>query len=218
MRDFAQPRVLSLAVVAALVSSLLCYPRLAAWPKREDAVWYLEVAIFGCTAVLWGFVFAWHSIYTERPAVTLRLSPKWVTTATAAGCVIATLTYLIIDPTMRQLVPEDYPANFQDWLGRLLFGLGLTQLFLLFAPFDWLMRLCKRPGIATTGTIIFGIAVLAMKIHSEKATLAPLMISALVLGRIISGYLAIQLYLRGGLLLTCWFTIVVETRHLLSFK
>ena len=218
MRDFVQPRVLTLAAVAALVSTVLCYPRLAEWSKREDALWFLELMIFCCTTVLWGFVFAWHTRYTACPVFTLRIEAKWLATATAAGCVIAALLFLFVDPTLRQLIPEDYPTGFRDWLEKLLFGLALTQLFILFAPFDWLIRLGKHQGFATIGTIIFGLVVLAMKIHSEKVAIGPLMVSALVLGRIVSGYLAVQLYLRGGLLLVCWFTFVVEARHLLSFK
>ena len=218
MRDFVQPRVLTLAAVAALVSTVLCYPRLAEWSKREDALWFLEVMIFCCGTVPWGFVFAWHTRYTACPVFTFGIGPKWLTVATAAGCVIAAFLYLFIDPTLRQLVPEDYPANVRDWLARLSFSLGLTQLFILYAPFDWLMRLGKHRGFATAGTVIFGVVVLVMSIRSEKVALGPLMVSAQILTRIISGYLAIQLYLRGGLLLVYWFAIVVQARHLLNFQ
>jgi hypothetical protein len=216
MRDFVQPRTLTLAACAALVSTSLCYPRLAGWSKREDAVWFLELSILCCTTVLWGFVFAWHIRYTERPVFIFRIAPKWLALATAGGCVIAAFLYFCIDPTLRQLTPDDYPADLRDWLVRLFFSLGLTQLLVLYAPFDWLMRLSKNQKFATVGTIIFGIIVLAMGIHSEKATLGPLLISSQILVRIVSGYLAIQFYLRGGLLLACWFTLVLQARHLLN--
>jgi hypothetical protein len=218
VRDFAQPRVLKLAAIAAFISSLLCYPRLAGWSQSAYPVWVLEGTVFCCALVLWGFVFAWHTRYAHRDVVTLRIEPKWITIAALTGCVVAALLYLFLDPAMRKLIPEDFPTNFDDWLAKLLFGLGLTQLFLVFAPFDWLMRLCKRPQIATVFTIIFGIIVLVLKIHSSKAVITPLLFSALICSRMITSYLAIQLYLRGGLFLVSWFTLIVETRYLLNLK
>jgi hypothetical protein len=46
MRHLFQPRVLNLAVIAALASALASYPRLSLWLNRSAPVWYLEGTIF----------------------------------------------------------------------------------------------------------------------------------------------------------------------------
>ena len=216
VRHLLQPRILNLAVIAALASAVACYPRLALWLNRSAPVWYLEGAIFLCGIVLWGFVFAWHTQYTHRPVFVLKLEPRLFVGVTAAAIIAAAVFDLAIDPSLRSKVPEDYPFDLVHWFAFVLFSLALNQLFLLFAPFAWLMRLFKRRWVATNLTVLFGVVLLAMRIHSFPTPLPPLLAAALLTGKIVTGFLAVSFYLRGGVLLVWWWTFLFEARHLLN--
>ena len=216
MRHLFQPRVLNLAVIAALASALACYPRLSLWLNRSAPVWYLEGAIFLCGIVLWGFVFAWHTQYTHRPVFILKPEPKAFIAATVVGIVAAAVFDLLLDPSLRSKIPEDYPADLEHWFAMVLFSLAINQLFLLFAPFAWLMRLFKNRWVATNLTVLFGALLLAMKIQSLPTQLPPLLFAALLTGKIVMGFLAVSFYLRGGVLLIWWWTFLFEARHLLD--
>jgi hypothetical protein len=97
-----------------------------------------------------------------------------------------------------------------------MFSLALNQLFLIFASFDWLMRLFKNRWVATSLTALFGACVLAMKIQSLPTPVPPLLLAALLAGRIIMVFLAVSFYLRGGVVLVWWWTVLFEARHLLN--
>lgn len=216
MRHLLQPRILNLAVIAALVSALASYPRLSLWSNRADPVWYLEGMIFLCGIVLWGFVFAWHTPYTGRLVFTLKPERGPLLAATAVAIGAAAVFGLLLDPLLRPRIPEEYPADLKHWFAMLLFSLAINQLFLIFAPFDWLMRLVKNRWVAMNLTVLFGAFVLAMKIHSLAAPLPSLTFAALMAGRIFTGFLAVFLYLRGGVMLVWWWTFLFEARHLLT--
>ena len=175
MRNLAQPRVLKLAGIASLVTALACYPRLSLWLNRSAPIWYLEAVIFFCGIVLWGFVFAWHTPYTHRPVFTLKMEPRLFITVTLAGIAVATAFHLFLDPALRLKMPEDYPADLRQWLAMVLFSLAFNQLFLIFAPFAWLMRLFQNRRVATVLTVLFGAFVLTIKIpvrHNADSILA----------------------------------------------
>ena len=214
MRHLAQPRVLLLASAASLVTTLACHLRLAHWLTRSDPIWLLEGIIFFCGIVLWGFVFAWHTPYTERPVFALKIKPRLFLTVTLAGIVVATLFHLLLDPTLRSKMPEDYPADVKQWLALALFSLAFNQLFFVFAPFAWLIRLFRNVRVAIILTVLFGAVVLAVKIHSTLASLSPLLFAAFLAGRIVMGFLAVTFYWRGGVLLSWWWTLLIEARHL----
>ncbi|HEX5399520.1 MAG TPA: hypothetical protein VFY06_10780 [Verrucomicrobiae bacterium] len=216
MRHLLQPRVLYVAVIAALISALASYPRMSLWLNRSDPVWYLEGVIFLCGIVLWGFVFAWHTPYTGKPVFTLKLERGPFLAATAVAIVAATMFGLLLDPSLRPRIPEEYPADLKHWFAMLLFSLAINQLILIFAPFDWLMRLSKRRWVAINLTVLFGAFVLALKIHALSTPLPPLAFAALVLVRIVTGFLAVFFYLRGGVVLVWWWTFLFEARHLLT--
>ena len=192
MRNLAQPRVLKLAGIASLVTALACYPRLPLWLNRSAPIWYLEAVIFFCGMVLWGFVFAWHTLYTHRPVFALKVEPRLFITVTLAGIAVATAFHLFLDPALRLIMPEDYPANLNQWLALALFSQDFNQLFFIFAPFAWLMRLLQNQRVATL----------------EFATL--------LAGRSGMGFLSVSFYLRGGVLLSWWWTLLVEARNLLD--
>jgi hypothetical protein len=216
VRNFSQPRVLKLAVIAALATAVACYPRLALWPGRPQPIWFLEAVIFLGTTVLWGFVFAWHTQYTNRPVVTFKVEPKPLAAATLAGLCGAIALHLFLDPSLRLTTPEDYPADLDQWLAMTLFLLSFSQLFLVFAPFAWLIRLFQNRWIATVLTVLLGVFVLVLKTRSSPVPIPPSLFSALLIVRIVSGILSVLFYLRGGLVLAWWWGFLIEARHLLN--
>jgi len=215
IRDLIQPRTLKWATLAALISALACYPRLSLWLNRSAPVWYLEAMIFFCGIVLWGFVFAWHTPYTHRPVFVLKLEPGTFVVATLAGIILALMFHLFLDPSLRSKIPEEYPADLQQWFAWVLFSLFFNQLFLLFAPFAWLMRLFQNRWVATGLTVLFGIFVLAIKNRASPAPLPAPLLAAFLAGRIVLGFLAVWFYLRGGVLLIWWWAFLFEARNLL---
>ncbi len=216
MRSFTQPRVLKLAGLAALASALAGYPRMSLWPNRPAPIWYLEPMLFLCAIVLWGFVFAWHTQYTNRPVFVFKLEPGPFIAVTLVGIIAAVVFYRFLDPSLRPQIPEEYPADLKEWFASVLFSLFFSQLFLLFAPFAWLMRLFQNRWVATSLTVLFGACVLAMKIRSLPMPVPPLLLVALLASRIVTGFLAVWFYLRGGVLLIWWWTVLFEARNLLD--
>ena len=216
MRLLAQPRVLNRAVIAGLATALASYPRIALWLNRTAPIWYLEAMFFLCSIVLWGFVFAWHEPYTQRPVWRFKLEPKLFITATVIGIIAAVVFHFFLDPPLRVQVPKEYPADSENWLAQVLFSLFLTQLFLLFAPFAWLMRLLRNRRAAACLTVLFGAFVWFIKNQSLPAPIHSALFAALLAGRIAMGFLAVWLYLRGGILLIWWWTLIFEARLLLD--
>ncbi len=216
MHRLAQPEVLKSASQAALVTALLCYPRLSLWPRRPDPLWFLEAIIFLGTMVLWGFVFAWHAEYGHRPVFTARVKARYWLLAAVAGLVVAATLYLFLDPFLRPTAPLNYPVNWRQWLALTLFDLAFMQLFLVFAPFAWLIRLSRNRAAAITGTVLFGVLVLGLKAQLSPAPFPPSLGVPLVVLRIVLGLLSVIFYLRGGVLLVWWWIFVIDARHLLT--
>ena len=214
MRNLAQPRVLILATIAALATTLACYPRLSFWLNRAFPIWYLEAVMFLCSIILWSFVIAWHTQYAHRPVFTLKIEPRLFAIVTVVGIVVATMFHLFLDPSLRLKTPEEYPADAKQWLAMLLFSLAFNQLYLVFAPFAWLIRLFKNRGVATCLTVLFGAIVLAIKYQSATTPIPSLLFAALLAVRIGMGFLSVSFYLRGGVLLSWWWTLLIEARHL----
>jgi len=195
---------------------MACYPRLSLWPNRTVPIWYLEATIFLCSMVLWGFVFAWHTHYTNRPVFVRKLEPSPFIAVTLIGISAAMVCHLWLDPSLRAKMPDQYPVDLKHWLALVLFSLALNQLFMIFAPFDWLMRLFKNRWVATGLTAAFGAGVLAMKLQLLPTPISPLLLAALLAGRIVTGILLVSFYLRGGVILASWWTLLFESRLLLD--
>jgi hypothetical protein len=212
MRNLAQPRVLKLAGIAALATTLACHPRLSFWLNRAFPIWYLEAILFCCAIILWSFVFAWHTQYAHQPVFTLKIEPRLFAVVTVTGIVVATVFHLFLDPSLRLKTPEEYPADMKQWLAMAVFSLAFNQLFFVFAPFAWLIRLFQNRRVATCLTVLFGVIVLAIKYQSIPS----LLLAALLAVRIAMGFLAVSFYLRGGVLLSWWWTLLIEARHLLD--
>lgn len=217
MRHLLQPRVLNQASIAAAISALACYPRLLLWLHRPGPIWYSEAIIFICCIILWGFVFAWHEPYTHRPVFIFKLGLTPLLVATLTGLGIAMAFHLWLDPPLRTRFPEEYPPDLLHWLAAVPFTLAFNQLFLIFAPFDWLMRLVKNRWVAASLTALWVTALLVMKIHSLSTPIAAPLLALMLAGRVASGFLVVWLYWRGGVFLVCWWALLQESRHLLDF-
>jgi hypothetical protein len=164
MRSLAKPEVLESAALAGLLTAVVCYPRLYLATKLNYPVWYLEAMLFLGSIVLWAFVFAWHTQYSGRPVLTLNVSKKAFAWATGTGLAAALVLRFWFDPMLRARTPEDYPLTVEQWAAMTLFSLAFTQLFLVFAPFAWTLRLVKRELPAIILTVVFGLYVLLVKI------------------------------------------------------
>lgn len=215
MRSLAQPEVLKSASLAALLTALGCYPRFRLASPQTYPVWYLESVLFLGGIVLWGFVFAWHTQYSGSPVFGRRISPVLFCVVTVLGVAVAGVLYLWLDPLLRARAPKEYPADLQDWLARLLFGLAFQQLFLIFAPFAWLMRLTRRQELAIPMTVLFGVFVLLVQ-NSASPPPSPLLFWAPVLTRVVVGSLSLYCFLRGGVLLAWWLGLLLQARHLFT--
>ena len=216
MRALAQPGVLKSAVIAAALSALVCLPRLLLWPTRHYPLWYLSALLFLGGTVLWAFVFAWHTKYSGLPVFTGNVQSKHFQAATVSGVLMAILLRIFLDPAARSLIPDDYPVTPGQWLAMTLFSLGFTQLFLVFAPFAWMLRLSRNKTVAVVFTIVFGVVVLLIKTRSSPTPLPLGLAAGLVLVRVASGMLSVYFYLRGGILLVWWWGLLVLSRHLIG--
>jgi hypothetical protein len=214
MRRLAQPKVMTAAAVAAAGSALLCLPRMLLWAKRPFALWYFEATIFLGGFVLWAFVFAWHTEYTRRPVFTLKIKPSLFAVATLAGILCALGLHFFLDPAYRQMMPEEYPDDFKSWLAAVLFGLTFADLFLIFAPYAWLVRLSRNERVAAGLTVAFSVAVWLLKFRNTPHAMPPLLFCELFAMRLAQSIFGIWFYLQGGVLLVWWVGILIEARHL----
>lgn len=214
MRDLAKPEVLKSAAGAAVVTTLLCYPRLALWPQRAFPVWYLEALVLLGTTVFWGFVFAWHTKYSGRPLIAATVETRLWSIATAVTLFGAAALHFWIDPHFRAVAPEAYPTTMSQWVATTLFHLGFVQLFLIFAPVAWLLRLFGNATAALIGTVIFGVAVMGLNIHSAPRPLPSAWIIPWFLMAVFRQTASVYFYLRGGLVLSWWCGLIIEARLL----
>jgi hypothetical protein len=195
-----------------------CYPRLVTAPELKYPIWYLEGVLFLGGIVLWAFVFAWHEAYTHRPVFSFRLDALGFGVATITGILSAACLYFFVDPALRVATPRDYPTTVWQWVAMTLFTLSFTQLFLVFAPFAWSVRLFRRTDAATILTVLFGVFVLIMK-HYRSPTPAPtLLFAELLLFRAVAGAMSVWLLLRGGVLLVWWWQLLIQSRYLFELS
>jgi len=217
MRHLLQPQTLKAASIAAAVSTIACYPQLALRPPQPFPLWFLLANVFICAVILWGFVFAWHGPYTGRPVVVFKQDLRTFVTATITGIGIAVIFHLYFDPALRAKFPKEYPKGVLDWAASIPFSFALTQLFLIFGPCDWVMRLIKNRWAAMIFTGVFAAFVQEMKIRTLSTPMSPLLMTTLLATRFAGGFLVAWFYLQGGILLVYWWAIIVASRHLLDF-
>lgn len=216
MRSLIQPSVVKSAGFAAVLTTLACWPRLALWPMRRDAVWFLLVFILWAAFFLWSFVFAWQEKHSGRPVFRRAIPARlWVAVTLCGLCGAAVLRWFL-DPLVHQWLPLDFPSDLATWGAMLLFTLGLEQLFLCFAPLALFARLFHRIVPAMAATVCFGVLVMLLKLQSAAVAPAPLVLLALVLFRVAGGFLVLHFYVNGGVLLVWWWAVLVQSRHLLE--
>ena len=216
MRSLLQPGVLKSAGIAALITSLLCFPRLAVWSDRQHPLWLLSLTLAWASFILWSFVLGWRPQDTHRSILAVKARPALWITATFAGLAGAVVLHRYIDSVLQPLVPGDYPDTHKAWLAMTLFTLGFDQLFLCFAPFAFFARLSHNKRAAASLTVLFGLALLCLKLHSLALQISPFFIAELILWRTAVGLLTLCFYLKGGALLAWWWVLVLQLRHLIT--
>lgn len=212
MRLLLQPPVLGKACVAAAISAAASYPRLMLWQHQPAPLWYLEAIIFLCSIILWSFVFAWHEPYSGLPLFVLHPGPAPWLLATVAGIGLALINHHWLDPVLRTKFPEEYPSDWLHWLAAVLFLLAFNQLFAVFAPIDWLMRLTKNRWATATLTGLLAAGLLYYKTQKLGVTVPSGMLVAMLFGRLFAGFLVVWFYLRGGLALVWWWGLLLDSR------
>lgn len=217
MRSLGRPEVLKSAILAGWCIALVCWPRIATAPDQRLPVWYLEAVVLLGSIVLWGFVFAWHTQYTHRPVFTLKVAARPLALATGAGLATTLFWHFAIDPWLRIKAPADYPTTMEQWLAMTLFSLGLKQLFVVFAPFAWLIWLFGKKEPAFILTAVFGIIVVVIREYRSPSSLLaePFFLGVLAI-RGAAQAISVYFYLRGGVLLVWWWELLLQSRHLLN--
>lgn len=212
MRDLVQSATLGRAALAALVSTLLCLPRLGFWESATHHLTLLVLTLAICSFVLWGFVFAWCPL-SMRPVMTPRWTPLPWTLATVGGLAAAGLLAAGIDPSLRALRPDDYPQSVNQWLAHWLFGLSLSQLFLCFAPLCFFYRLFHSVSAAVTATVLFGVFLLGLQLQQAEPMSLGFHLSLLG-ARVLLGTGASLIFVHGGPWPVWWLATLTEAREL----
>ena len=215
MRSLVQPHVLKAAAAGAVISSLASYPRLLLWTERPYRLWFLTLTLAWTAFILWSFVFGWHTKYTRQPVFGVRATLRSWGAATVAGLLGALVLELFVDPVLRPLVPDDYPATFGSWLAVTLFLLAFDQLFLCLAPFAFFLRLSQRPPVAASLTVLFGVFLVYMKARSWPGKFSSSFILELFAWRVLAGFLSVFFYLKGGAILNLWWILLLQLRLLI---
>ncbi len=216
MRSLVQPAILKSAGLAALLTTLACYPRLVLWDARRLPVWYLELTVLLSSFFLWSFVFAWQGRYAGRDPLRLPRSSGLWAAATTAALVAAALNHFLLDRILRRVAPDDYPTGLESWLAMVLFALSFTQLFLLYSPLAFFLRLLSKRGLAVALTLAFSVFVMSLKVAASKSPPPPALLAELVAIRVASGALLLYFYLKGGLALAWWVSFLTQARYLLT--
>src|SRR5579871_650523 len=160
MRHLTESRVMGRSAVAAIFTTVACYPRLSLWPERAHLVFPMCLMLFVCTFVLWAFAFAWQKPYADREVIANGFNLKIWIAATALSLAWAALLHFDIDPQLRLVTPKEFPDSWTMWVAMALFALALNPLFLLFAPFAFFMRLSRLQKFSMALTVLFGVFVL----------------------------------------------------------
>lgn len=213
MDALVRPETMRSAAVAAVITFLIGWPRLALWTERPNALWFLGIMLLLVAFMLWSFVFAWYPQHAGRPVIQLPSIQLWV--ASGLGGLVGGLIFLIaIDPTLRQHRPIDYPATLPAWTVTTLFNLGFSQLFLCYAPMAFFLRLLRLPQLAVGLTVAFGLCLLAAQLNAMGENLQPLFVLKLYVVRAMFGVVTALLFLRGGLVPAATWTLLLESRLL----
>jgi hypothetical protein len=202
------------AAIAAAVSTLICYPRLALWTERPNALWFLGTMLLLVSFILWSFVFAWYPRQLGRPVIQSQNTIRTWVLASTGGILGGLLLLIAVDPTLRNARPADYPTSLPTWTFATLFNLGFSQLFLCYAPMAFFLRLFRQPTAAVGLTVLFGLGLLAAQLDAVHIELHPRFVLRLYVLLVLFGGIAALLFLRGGLLPAATWTLLLECRLL----
>jgi hypothetical protein len=216
MRSLANSRVLAQAGAAALITSLACIPRLETWPARANPLWFSWLLLLWANFMLWSFVFGWHVKYAQQHPLTFPRQPRLWVMATAWGLAECAWLCLVVDPRLRILRPEEYPASGHDWLASSLFTVAFDPLFLCFAPFAFFVRLSRRQTAAVALTVMFAIFVQFMKLDRAPRLSDRWLVASLMTTPILASFASVYFYLRGGAWLVWWIALLTQLRLLPS--
>jgi hypothetical protein len=174
----------------------------------------MSLTLAWASFILWSFVLGWRPQNADRPIPALKARMELWVWATLAGLAGAMMLRLFIDPVLQPLMPGDYPDTLHAWLAMTLFALAFDQLFLCFAPFAFFIRLLQNPRAAARLTVLFGVALLCLRIHSLVPLVSPYFIAELLVWRTAVGCLTLYYYRKGGALLAWWWVLLLQLRHL----
>jgi hypothetical protein len=214
MDSLVRKDTIRLAAVAAAVTTTICYPRLALWTERPNALWFLATMMLLVSFLLWSFVFAWYPQASGRPVIQLRPPFLVWTSAIVGGLMAGSVLLLLVDPTLRSARPSDYPVTLTTWSFGTLFSLSFSQLFLCYAPMAFFLRLFRLPVAAVGLTIVFGLGLLAAQLNATGVDLEPGFLLGLYLIRACLGGIVAMLFFHGGLLPAATWTLLLECRLL----
>lgn len=200
--------------MAAVVSALVCYPRLAIWTERPNALWFLGTMLLLLSFILWSFVFGWYPRQLGRPVIQLRPPRSVWALAGLGGVVGAVILLVVVDPTLRGERPSDYPESMGAWAFFTLFNLGFSQLFLCYAPLAFFLRLFRHSMVAVGLTVLFGLGLLTAQLDATGLELELGFVVVLYLLRVVFGAIAAILFLFGGLLPAVTWVLLLECRLL----
>jgi hypothetical protein len=202
------------AAIAAVLTTLACYPRLAAWQTRVLPIWYLALSILLASFFLWSFVLGWQGKHGGADPLQVPRSPGLWAAATAFALAAAALNHWFLDPRYRAAAPEEFASDIGSWLAMTLFSLAFSQLFTAFAPLAFFLRLVPRRWLAIALTLAFGLLVMSMKVGPSNAPPPPGLLVELIIVRPLSGAVLLYFYMKGGLPLAWWISLLVQARHL----
>ena len=216
MRSLSQSTVMKRAAVAALLTMAACYPRLALWPERPQAVGFLATLLGLVSFVMWAFVLAWIPEHARTPLFPRRCDSRLWALATSAGLAGGGLLWCAFDPSLRHLLPQDYPTTRMAWAAATLFHVSFVQLFLTFAPLAFFVRLFGDRLVAAALTVLFGLFLLLVQVNAAEVELSGWLVAGMIAVRILFGAVGMYLLLRGGLLPVCWSSLLMQSRLLID--
>ena len=216
VHSLVRPNVIRGAAVAAIITTLACLPRLLGWVHLAYAAWFLVAVLAWASFILWSFVLGWHHRFLDsQPFVFPRnTQPWWI--ATVGGLTAASILFGVVDPMLRRIAPNEYPAGLASWAGMAMFDLAFVQLFVTFAPFDFFLRLFRKPWLAAWLAVVFGLFLLFLKIRSVEHAFSNGEMMFLFAGRLAIGGITAWLYWKAGTIPVLWFAFLLELRHLVA--
>ena len=190
---------MSSAALAAFATALACYPRFEMWQTRRLPIWYLELVLLTGTFFLWSFVFGWQGLYGGRdPMRPSKSVPLWAL-ATAGALAVAGLHYFVLDPALRPFVPDEYPVSRGAWLAMAISTLTLTQLFVVFAPLAFFLRMSSRRWLAIALTLAFNLFVMLQRSALAPTPVPSPLLAGLIGIRLLGASILVYFYFKGGL-------------------